>query len=113
LVTFFLVEEKRAMRTQNFHQEKTFHDLPHNPPDMPEISGGKRASGQAGKRASGLAGHPAAAGHAARWDNSKKWPTPGPASASASGLMPVRAVRAGITGGGTELGVTVGRSDGL
>jgi hypothetical protein len=46
LETFFLVEEKRAMRTQNFHQEKTFHDLSYNPPDIPEISGGKRVGGR-------------------------------------------------------------------
>jgi hypothetical protein len=32
--TFFLVAEKRTMRTQNFHQEKTFQDLFARLPDI-------------------------------------------------------------------------------
>jgi hypothetical protein len=39
LETFFVAEEKRAMRVQNLRCETTFQDLSARPPDMPEMPG--------------------------------------------------------------------------
>jgi len=38
---FFSVEEKCAIRTQNFHGKQIFHDLFAYQPDMSEMSGGR------------------------------------------------------------------------
>jgi hypothetical protein len=39
LVSFFLVEEKRSIRTQKFRAKKIFLNLFAYPPDMSEMSG--------------------------------------------------------------------------
>jgi hypothetical protein len=48
--TFFLVEEKRALSTRNFHQKKSFQDLR---ADLPGISGNVGQARPRGPRSGG------------------------------------------------------------